>query len=91
MRACRGVDVEARRTHPSTSFQNITSINMPFLGLAGRRLDILAYLQDSTQYEMLFVNRPIRDLLFGYESPLLAKLSKREVSADNQSRPHVSP
>lgn len=64
-----GTDVLAR--------QNITSINMPFQGLVGRHLELVQEFikRYNTPSDMMFVNRPINDILFGYLDHVLQDLA----------------
>ncbi len=50
--------------------QNITTVNLPFVGLVGEHLDgIYSILNSSTDF--LFITLPIKALLWGYSDPIL--------------------
>jgi len=70
------------------SKQNITTINMPFQGLIGRNITAIGEIIDGFfhEKEMLFVNRPMNDTLFGYFDEMLWKLSKIEKSLNPRYR-----
>lgn len=56
--------------HHSLTLQNITTINMPFLGFAGEYLEDI-YLYYNCTGECLFTNRTIKDVVFGYNDSFL--------------------
>lgn len=63
--------------HPSP-LQTIVSINMPFQLISGRDEDILYLIihdpRFDSDYERLFVERSVKDVLWGYQDPMFSIL-----------------